>query len=342
MSTPQHILVIRFSALGDVAMTVPVLQLALQQNPQLQVTVVSNAFCAPLFAGLERCQFHPAHLKTVHQGAAGIYTLYRELRRKYQFDAIADLHGVLRSTLLRSLFALSGHPTQVIDKGRADKKALTRRKHKTYRQLTSTFERYADVLRKLKIPVTLSAQHPVYHPPSLPPSLQPAPFNIIGIAPFAQHSGKMYPVEKMKALVRMLAAQYTVWLFGGGKEESAMLQQWSAEIQGVRNLAGQFSFSEELAAISHLSVMVSMDSANMHLASLYGVPVVSIWGATHPFAGFYGWGQSPENIVSVELSCRPCSVFGNQPCWRGDHACMEQIEPGQIVMQVEKALKLAD
>ncbi|MES2847600.1 MAG: ADP-heptose--LPS heptosyltransferase RfaF, partial [Bacteroidota bacterium] len=79
MPSLKHILVIRFSAMGDVAMTVPVLKNALEQNPHLQITVVSNAFFAPLFAGLERCNFYPAHIRAKHKGAAGVYELFREL-----------------------------------------------------------------------------------------------------------------------------------------------------------------------------------------------------------------------------------------------------------------------
>lgn len=76
---------------------------------------------------------------------------------------------------------------------------------------------------------------------------------------------------------------------------------------------------EELILMSNLDVMVSMDSANMHLASLTGTPVVSVWGATHPYAGFLGCNQKEENAVQVSMPCRPCSIFGNKPCQRGDY-----------------------
>jgi ADP-heptose:LPS heptosyltransferase len=80
-----------------------------------------------------------------------------------------------------------------------------------------------------------------------------------------------------------------------------------------------------------MHLMISMDSANMHLASLFGVPVISVWGATHPYTGFYGWAQPTGNAVQIDLYCRPCSVFGNKPCYRGDHACMEQLPPELIL-----------
>jgi ADP-heptose:LPS heptosyltransferase len=112
------------------------------------------------------------------------------------------------------------------------------------------------------------------------------------------------------------------------------VQQWEEEIFSVFNVAGKYSFEDELAIISNVDKMVSMDSANMHLASLFNVPVVSIWGATHPFAGFYGWAQEEANIVQTNLECRPCSVFGNKPCYRGDHACMNRIGEAMIVNKI--------
>jgi len=82
--------------------------------------------------------------------------------------------------------------------------------------------------------------------------------------------------------------------------------------------------------------MLSMDSAGMHLASFKGTPVVSIWGATHHYAGFLGYGQSDDNIVADNIECRPCSVFGNKPCFRKDYACMHNIDPQAVVNQLLK------
>jgi ADP-heptose:LPS heptosyltransferase len=321
--------------MGDVAMTVPVIKNVLQQYPDLQITFVSNAFFAPLFEGLERVHFHPAHLKDGHKGLKGLYRLFRQLKSS-RFDAIIDLHNVLRSQILRNFFALTGCKIVVIDKGREEKKALTRKEHKVLRQLRSMHERYADVFRSAGVTVELNTAAPIFTKQILPAfkAVFSSGKKVIGIAPFAQHTEKMYPLEKMREVVLSLAANNNLLLFGGGKYESAVLQQWENELNNVFAVAGKFSFKEELALISNLDVMLSMDSANMHLASLYGVPVVSIWGATHPFAGFYGWEQSDNNIVQFDLECRPCSVFGNKPCFRGDHACMQWITEDSIVQKI--------
>lgn len=341
MPAPAHILVIRFSAMGDVAMTVPVLKNLLQQNEDLQITVVSNAFFQPLFTGLERCNFHPAYLKKEHKGVTGIYRLYKELKSLEPFTAIADLHGVLRSFNLRLFFGFAGIPLAAIDKGRKEKKLLARKEDKHLVQLPTSFERYAVVFRNLGYTCELKTDQPIFSKQRLPAAAQDF-FNgngkVIGIAPFAQHLQKMYPIQRTKNIVKALsAAGHSILLLGGGQKEIEILQQWQDEIkENVYSVAGKFSFAEELAIISNLTQMLSMDSANMHLASLYAVPVISIWGATHPFAGFYGWGQPVENMVSVDIYCRPCSVFGNKPCYRGDFACMMRIEENTIIDKLDQ------
>jgi ADP-heptose:LPS heptosyltransferase len=346
LATPRHLLVFRFSALGDVAMTVPVIRLLLQQYPELKITFVSNGFHQPLFNDIDGLEFVTADLKGKHKGIAGLYRLYKELRKHYRFDAVADLHNVLRTQVLRKFFLFSSKPISVIDKGRAEKKALTKKENKVLRQLPLTVERYAAVFQQLGLPVQLD--QPLK---SLPVSigtdnkfvqLRQQGYKVIGIAPFAQHAEKMYPVEKMKELIRLLLKETNVkiFLFGGGKEETVMLQEWEKELPGVESIAGKMHFIKELEYISQLNVMLSMDSANMHLASLYNVPVVSIWGATHPFAGFYGWKQDPDNAAQVDLFCRPCSVFGNKTCYRGDLACMNELAPETVYSKVLRVLKV--
>ena len=320
-------------------MTVPVIKNLLTQHPNLKVTIVSNAFLQPLFEGLERCDFHPAFLKQQHKGAAGIFRLFKELKSITTFDTIIDLHSVLRSQLLTTFFKLAGFKTATVDKGRREKKALTRKYNKVMQPLISMHERYAAVFRKAGFALQLKYDEPIYQRQAIPNALQavfqPAK-KIIGIAPFAQYQEKMYPIQKMKLVVQqMAAANYYVLLFGGGLTECTILQQWEQEIFSVFNVAGKYALKDELAIISNLDTMVSMDSANMHLASLFGVPVVSIWGATHYFAGFNGWVQKETNMVQTDLYCRPCSVFGNKPCYRGDHACMQTIEEDSIVEKIK-------
>jgi len=102
------------------------------------------------------------------------------------------------------------------------------------------------------------------------------------------------------------------------------------------------SLKEELILMSHLDVMLSMDSANMHLASLTATPVVSVWGATHPCAGFMGWRQPEENAIQATLDCRPCSIYGQKTCRRGDYACLNMIKPETIAERIDQILEASD
>lgn len=323
MAAPRHILVFRFSALGDIAMTVPVLRCLLQQHDDLTITVVSVPFVQPLFDNIPRLHFIAADIRGEYKGIRGLWRLSRRLKKEVAYDAIADLHDVLRTKILRR-FCRRGL-LAVIDKGRAEKKELTRPRNKLLRQLPTMFERHAKVFATLRRPVQLIIGE------GINPVAQTASVKTVGIAPFAKHAAKMYPLDDMKEVVKRIAGfPDTKVLLFGSKQEASLLENWAAEIPGVKSLAGKISFAEELTIIAELKAMVSMDSANMHLASLYGVPVISIWGGTHPYLGFYGWGQDPSLAIQIEHPSRPSSAFGNKPC----EGCMEGITPALIAERV--------
>ncbi len=345
MSLPKHILVIRLSAPGDVAMTVPVLHSFQQAYPSIKLTILTNARLAPLFQGLNASLFF-AETKTVHKGFAGLFKLFRELNaanKSFPIDAVADLHNVLRSQIIRNLYKLTGVKAVFIDKGRAGKKELTRKENKVLQQLPTSFERYRDVFQKMGLPFLFDFK-------SIFPERRVLKQSIIaltgeknekwiGIAPFATYKEKMYPLEKMeKAIEHIYNTGNAKIFFFGSPSDAEALNSWEKKFPQAVNIAGRLSLTDELLLIANLDVMVSMDSANMHFASLVNVPVISIWGATHPFAGFLGWNQKIENAVQVELSCRPCSVFGNKPCYRGDWACMKLILPSAVSDKVNSIL----
>lgn len=341
----EHILIIRFSAMGDVAMTVPVVYSLAMQYPSLRITVLSRQFARPFFENLApNVDFMEADLKGEYRGVTGLNALYRRLTAK-KFTKIADLHNVLRSDYLRMRFNISRYRVEHISKNRSQRRALVAKKNKVLAPLPTSFERYAEVFAKLGYPVKLEF-HSLFPPEGGNLSVLPAAIGQkqdkelwIGLAPTAAHPGKCYPVDQMRKVVERLTARYPqarIFLFGRGEDEDRLFTMWCADIpqcvyvgQHLENL------HQELVLMSHLNVMVSMDSANMHLASLTATPVVSIWGATHPYAGFMGWQQPAENAIQTELDCRPCSIYGNRPCHRGDMACMNRITPEQIFEKVE-------
>lgn len=337
----QRILVVRFSALGDVVMTVPVVKAFLSAHPETEIIMLSDKKMADMFLGIKHLIFVGADLKGKHKGLLGIYRLYQELKKAYQFDKVADLHGVIRSHLLRLLFRMNKKTTAVIDKGRFEKFALVRKENKIYRPLKHSTERYVDVFRMLGfkgLGKQWLTQETIRFDRSNK-NIEKGARIKIGFAPFAKHVPKMYPLDQFIEVMRHFDNdQYALYFFGGGPVEMAFIKEWENTFDNAVAFNHQLGLADELKLMSTMQVMVTMDSANMHMASLVQVPVVSIWGPTHPHAGFYGLGQDPTNAVQLSLACRPCSVFGNKKCWRGDHACMQEITSKTIIERIEKLI----
>ena len=340
----EHLLIIRFSAMGDVAMTVPVVSSLARQYPNIRITVLSKPFARAFFDGLApNVSFMGADIKGEYRGVKGLNALYRRLSAKH-FTAIADLHDTLRSKYLRMRFNLSRNNVEHVNKHKGGRRRLISQHNKRLVQQPTPFENYADVFRKLGYPVECRfADIFEHHSPDF--SVLPSEFQRpktdekwIGIAPFAAHQGKIYPLERMERVVQLLSERMPtlkIFLFGGGKSEKAQLDQWAAKYPQCSNVTGRLDgLQQELLLIRQLDTMLTMDSANMHLASLVATPAVSVWGATHPFAGFMGWNQSADNVVQVDLPCRPCSIYGKKPCHRGDYACLNDIQPEAVVEKI--------
>ncbi|MGB3103601.1 MULTISPECIES: glycosyltransferase family 9 protein [Sphingobacterium] len=337
MSLPQRIIVTRFSAMGDVAMVASVLKEFCIQYPDIEIIMVSKQFFAPFFDGIKNIRFHAIEPKTIHKGFFGLVRLKKELAQ-YGADAIADLHFNLRSRVIDLLFSLSGVKVKQLDKGREEKKALTRENNKIKVPLKLTVERYADVFRALGFKFELSNK--------LASNLQDVPkaaFSMfasfdrkkIGIAPFAQHRYKIFPQTKMENVIDELTHNgYDVLLFGGGKQEFQIAQNWTERFPNTYNTIGKFSLREELDLISNLDLMISMDSSGLHMASLMGVRCLSLWGATHPYAGFTGYGQQLTDCIQVEHPNRPSSVYGNKPCDCDGIEAIDLITPEMVIEKI--------
>lgn len=330
--------------MGDVAMTVPVLQVLTQSHPDLKITVVTRGFFKPMFNNLPNVHFHEADVYGKHKGGVGLWRLATELKA-LNIDAVADLHNVIRSNVITSFLWLKGVPSNKIDKGRREKTQLTQADGKEIRPLKSTHERYADVFRKLGFAIDLDTWIKPRPEPLTERSLElmgSSNFKKIGIAPFAAFSSKMYPLENIEALVTRLNSQqeYDFFLFGGGKKEAEQLETLARPFKNVRNLTGKMSFEEELACISHLDAMVSMDSGNGHLAALFGIPVITLWGVTHPYAGFVPFNQPMKNQLMADrkkFPLIPTSIYGNKfP--QGYEKAIDSISPDTIAGRIMEVL----
>ena len=332
----KHILVIRLSAMGDVAMFVPVLRAILAQNTHIKITVLSQPFFAPFFKEIPNVSFIAIDKKNKHKGFLGLIALAKQLVRLKPY-AIADIHNVLRTNILVRIARLYGVPFKQIDKGRAEKRALTQAKNKTFIQLKTTHERYATVFRALGCKVDLSTgifpEKQVLNTPLVPKTNQPK----IGIAPFAAHKGKQYPIQLMERVISELSTTHQVILFGS-KSEAPILEKIENKYKNCISIAAKTSFEEELQLISNLDIMVAMDSGNAHLAAMYGVKVITIWGVTHPFAGFAPFNQLETNNIIPNLKkypLIPTSIYGNKYP-EGYLECFETILPETIIKKVKE------
>lgn len=334
--------------MGDVAMTVPVVYSLATQYPHIRVTVLSRKFARPFFEDLApNVDFMEADLKREYHGVRGLNALYRRLTAK-QFTKIADLHNVLRSEYLRLRFNMGHYRVEHINKHRKQRRVLVSYNNKVLKPMPTPFQNYADVLAKLGYPVKVEFTS-LFPPEGGELNLLPAIIGPkkdfeqwIGIAPTAAHPGKCYPEPLMRRVIDELVKHHPkarLFLFGRGKNEDRLFTAWCNELPQCVYVSRHLeNMHQELILMSHLDVMVSMDSSNMHMASLTATPVVSIWGATHPYAGFMGWNQPAENAIQVELACRPCSIYGNRPCRRGDMACMNMIKPERIIERIEQII----
>lgn len=325
-------------------MTVPVLRAFVKQYPTVKLTVISRPFFKPFFDGIPNLDFFAFDEKERHKGFFGLLRLFKDVKN-LKIDAFADLHNVLRSKVVSLLFALSGKKRAVVDKGREGKKELTRAENKIFKQLPSMFERHAKVFEELGFPLDLS--NPLF-PEKAKLSTEILEIignensKLIGIAPFAQYNSKVYPLDLMKDVIAKLAENPSnkILLFGGGKKEIEILDSISEPYENVINMAGKIKFQQELQLISNLDVMLSMDSGNAHIAAMFGVKVVTLWGATHPYAGFLPFNQSLENALTSDRNQYPklpTSVYGNKIV-EGYADAMRTISPEKIVNSIQSQL----
>lgn len=332
----MRILVIRTSAMGDVAFTTPVIAGMRKQYPETELVILTRTAFKSFFREDARLKLFFPDLKGRHKGLFGIFRLFADIQKLGEFDQVIDLHDVLRSQVLRILFQIRGVPVSVIDKGRSEKRDLINGRNK--KQLKHSAERYTDVFTRAGFKFETSDG------PWIVPSaeaikkttglINPEIVINIGVAPSAKHKLKMWPEEYMEKLLGMISEDRNVkfWLFGG-IEDVVKLESLAAKVSNSYSVAGKLKLDEELALMSRLSFMIAMDSSNMHMAALLGTKVISIWGGTDPLTGFGAWKQPDDYAVRIpveDLECRPCTVFGKGKCKRGDFACMVWLTPEKV------------
>lgn len=340
----MRLLVIRTSAMGDVALVTPVIRAVTHQYPDVEVVFLTRSSFKPFFYAVSGLILFFIDLRIRHKGFFGLVRLFRDINSTGKFDAIIDLHDVLRSRFLRFLFRMKGVPSFVINKGRGEKRKVISGKVKT--GLKHSVERYCDAFANAGFPVALTDGPWIIPAPEALSQIASLTGNQevlkVGVAPYARHKLKMWPEKSMNKLLGMISEKYNVrFFFFGGMDEKVKLAAFQGSFPGSFNTAGTLNLDEELALMSRLDIMIAMDSSNMHMAALCGTKVISVWGGTDPITGFGAWKQPDEYFIRIpvdELTCRPCTIYGKGECRRGDLACMNWITPELVFRKIERII----
>jgi ADP-heptose:LPS heptosyltransferase len=340
----MRLLVIRTSAMGDVALTTPVLRALRQQYPEVELVLLTRPSFKPFFYSFNGLTLFFTDLKKKHKGLPGLIRLFMDLYRSDRYDIVIDLHDVLRSRILRLLFSLKGVPSFIIDKGRSEKRRIISGKKKA--QLKHSVVRYIETFARAGFPLTFIEGPWIIPSPKALSKIASLTGSAdalkIGVAPWARHKLKVWPEEHMIRLLEMISENHkAIFFFFGGNEEKEQLSAFEARIEGSLNTNGILDLDEELALMSKLDLMIAMDSSNMHMAALTGTKVISVWGGTDPISGFGAWMQPEDHSIRIpidELSCRPCTIYGKGECIRGDFACMNWLRPEIVFRKMDSIL----
>lgn len=329
----MKLLVIRFSAMGDVAMVLPTVHAFLNEYKNSEIYLISKNSYASIFQSIPRLHFISFDANQ-YKGILGLYFFCKYVATLAKFNAIIDLHNSLRSRMIRLFFSFKKVPFFVVNKGKNDKNEIISKTNKSQKILPHHTQRYADVFDLFtKSNLKLTTNIPFIHTENKP--LFDAKFNI-GIAPLAAHSLKEWQIENYKSLIISILSEYIdcdIYLFGGHKDiEKLQTLLISPKVKLATGLPN--GLKSELEYISKLDIMICNDSGNMHLAAMLGTKVIAIFGPTHPNLGFGPFLQDSNILQDNTLICRPCTVYGNVTCYRGDYACMINITPALVMQKV--------
>ena len=295
---------------------------------------MSNEKHKELFSSYERLHFIGVDLKHKHKRITQLYRFINQNLTNISFDTIYDFHDVIRTKILRLLLAKKAKKVRVFNKDRKSKKKIISKKWPLIK-LEHTTERYKNCL---------CIDYPILKEKKLDKIIAKTQIKKkkIGIAPFAAHSSKIWPLNNYKDIISNYS-DYEFIIFGFGNNEVELTNDYFLNYPNCKLIDQDLSIKNQIKLINEFCVFITMDSANMHLSSLTNTQVISIWGPTHPFIGF-GPLFNEENIIQIEhseLPCRPCSVYGKIKS--KDENCaklsMEKISAEMVINQMEICLK---
>lgn len=332
--TSKTIHVLRFSAMGDVAMLIPSLLKFNHSNPDFQILLYTRQKFIPLFRELNFVKAVPIDIN----GKIGFRSLLQILvvLSRSESRIVLDMHNVLRTIFLRFCLQFMGVKCYVLKKNRKERLEKIRMAKKDLTPVKSFIDRYSDVFRKAGFVVSNDII-----------LLDKIPNDeiMIGLSLFAKTESKSYDLTKILQTVKLLSKHKAVkfCIFGSGESERKASEIHFSEQPNVVNFIDQMSLEQELVWIRKLKLMISMDSANGHIASNYGIPVLTLWGPTHPCLGFQPFNQPNSNSLLPDKSLYPylpVSLHGKMNPKHPYSRAIDSIEPNTIYNKVLEILNL--
>lgn len=342
-------LIVRYSQIGDVLILLPALNSLAKQYPEDEFTVLTNSKFSGIFEQMPpNISLYPMTYRKQNIPLRGLVHLFHRyglllkffLSKKY--DRVILLQPGTFDSQLGSLLSLKGAKVTKIDlSGFLSKERLHKKDGLT--MLSMYFEAlsqagYTNLNNEFTLPQYTSPerQKAVLRSVGIDSEKK-----LIGIAPFSRIEAKMYPLDKMEKVIEYYHNREEVQLIilGGGEKEKFKAEEWKSRYPRISSLINKLSFDEEITVISACKTVLSMDSANMHLAAFAGVPVFSIWGPALPDLGFYPANQKEENAIQKDLYCRPCSFWGEIPCKNPiKYECLN-IDPQVIIDKINRIIQ---
>ena len=330
------VLVVRFSAIGDILLTTPLLRAIRTRHPGARISVLTKQSYVPLLS-------HNPHVSEVLAVAPedGLPAIAERIRA-VRYSHLLDLHGSLRSRALRRL---APGDWKSYDKRGLERGLLILTKWDRYRADVPVAERYFEAAKELEV-------EPDGGPPDFFISEEAdcragerlvaldlgGERPIVAIAPGAAHATKRWPIEHWVELIgRITLTGADVAILGGPDDTHATGIIVDAAGPNVASLAGQLGLQETGAVIRRSEVLISGDTGVMHMATGVGTPVVALFGPTARQFGFFPY-RSPSRVVELALPCRPCSAHGSRRCPLGHHHCLRQITPDLVYPALAEAL----
>ncbi len=325
----MKVLLIRFSSLGDVVLGTAAVEALAQDRPDAEVHVVTKPAFRAVFQG------HPAVSKCLQWNPReGLGELARKIRRE-GYDWVVDLHATLRSRVLRLL--VPGPRWSVYRKGALRRRVAARLHRPELLDETHVVDRYVAALRPLGIRAV--RRLPRIYPGKTARTradrlLREGGWDgrspLVAMAPGARWATKAWPETRWRELAEEIRRMCRgVPVVVGGEEDRELAARVLDTGPGI-NLAGKTSIPETAAVLQRCTVLVTNDSAPLHVATAVGTRVVALFGPTVRGFGFFPLGPR-DVVVELDLPCRPCSVHGNHRCPLGHHDCLERIGRDRVV-----------